>query len=194
LALHLTGTRLGRNNREGYADIGVNVLSPQTYRAGAVLANGARLDEIYADHVVLERDHRHTSLYIEGHTSSVTTDPAVTSMLTVGGTTSTPAAVANSRDRLTQSIRIAPVFDGDHFQALVLYPPEHGEVFAQLGLQPGDRLTAVDGVRLKDAKEAIAEFRRLSEGAWLNATIERGGRAQTVLLDGSLLKSLGTRN
>jgi type II secretion system protein C len=194
LALHLTGTRLGRNSREGYANIGVNVLSPQTYRAGAVLANGARLEEIYADYVVLERDHRHTSLYIEGHASPEAADPAATSLLTVGGATPVPAAVANSRDRLTQSIRIAPVFDGDHFQALVLYPPEHGEVFVQLGLQPGDRLTAIDGVRLKDAKGAVAEIRRLSEGAWLNATIERGGRAQTVLLNGSLLKSPGTRN
>jgi general secretion pathway protein C len=193
LALHLTATRLGRNSREGYADIGVNVLSPQTYKAGAVLANGARLEEIYTDHVVLERDQRHTSLYIEGHAVPAGAETAAArSILTVGGTAQVQAAVADGRDTLTQFIRIAPVFEGDRFQALVLYPPDHGGVFAQLGLLPGDRLTAIDGVRLKDAKEAVAEFRRLSEGAWLNTTIERGGHAQTLLLDGSLLKSPGT--
>lgn len=192
LALHLTATRLGRNNREGYADIGVNVLSPQTYAAGAVLANGALLEEIYADYVVLERDHRHTPLYIEGHAAPAGADPTVSSMLTVGGATPVPAAVADSRDALTQVMRIAPVFDGDRFQALVLYPAAQSDAFTRLGLEPGDRLVAIDGIALKDSRTAIAELRQVSDGASLSVTIERGGKRQSLSLDGAAVRQAGS--
>src|SRR2546429_388360 len=41
--LILVRTQRGRNSREGFAQIGVRTHSPQTYIAGALLANGARL-------------------------------------------------------------------------------------------------------------------------------------------------------
>lgn len=192
LALHLTATRLGRNSREGYADIGVNVLSPQTYKAGAVLANGARLEEIYADHVVLERDQRHTPLYIDGRAAPAVADPTVSSMLTVGGVSPVPAAVADSRDALTQVMRIAPAFDGDRFQALVLYPAAQSDAFTRLGLEPGDRLVAINGIALKDSKTAIAELRQFSDGASLSVTIERGGKRQYLSLDGAAVRQAGS--
>ena len=112
LALHLTATRLGRNSREGYADIGVNVLSPQTYKAGALLANGVRLEEIYTDYVVLTRDGQATRLYVEGRVQPASATPMVASMLTVGGTTPIPAARADSREALTEAVRVAPVVEG----------------------------------------------------------------------------------
>ena len=68
LRLHLVATRLGPNNREGFADIGVDVRTPQTYRAGAILANGARIDEIYSNYVILTREGREERLYVEGQT------------------------------------------------------------------------------------------------------------------------------
>jgi len=193
LPLHLTATRVGRNSREGYADIGVNVLSPQTYKAGAILANGARLEEIYSDSVVLERDHYRARLYIEGRASPAGAGPTMSALLTVGGTMPNPAAVADSRDTLTEFVRIAPVFEGDHFRALELYPSAHSDVFGRLGLKPGDRVTAIDGVALKNSKEAIGELRRLSEGASVNVTIERGGKPQMLSLDGFLFRAGGSR-
>lgn len=193
LPLILTGTRLGRNSREGYADIGVNALSPQTYRAGAILANGARLEEIYADSVVLVRKEQRTRLYIVGHAPPADAQPVVASLMTVGGTAPVPAAVANSRDALVDAMRISPVYDGDTFRALELYPNAQSDAFARLGLEPGDRVTAIEGVALKDSRAAIAELRRLTSGASLNVTIERGGKSQTLSLNGSLVKPGGTR-
>ncbi len=180
---------MGRNNWEGYADIGVNVLSPQTYKAGAVLANGARLEEIYADHVVLERDHHHTALYIEGHAVAANAESAVASMLTVGGTTPVPAAVADSHDELNDVVRIAPVFAGDQVRALELYPAAHSDLFGRLGFEPGDRIVAVDGAVVKDVREAIAELRQVTAGAAVILTIEREGKRLSLSVDGSILRS-----
>jgi hypothetical protein len=189
LPLILTATRLGRNSREGYADIGVNALSPQTYKAGAILANGAHLEEIYSEYVVLAREALRTRLYVLGHAPPPGAEPPGPSLLTVGGTTPVPPAVADSRDTLTEVVRIAPLFDGDHVRALELYPSIRSNLFERLGLEPGDQVIAIDGAALKDSKEAIEELRRLTAGASVNVTIERGGRHQTLSLDGSLLIS-----
>lgn len=51
--LILSATRRGRNAQNGTASIGVNAASPQTFRAGALLANGARIAEMDDDAVVL---------------------------------------------------------------------------------------------------------------------------------------------
>ena len=193
LALQLTATRPGRNNREGYADIGVNVLSPQTYRAGALLANGARLEEIYADSVVLVRDNLKTRLYVQGHAPPAGGPPPAASLVTVGGRAPARAAAANSSDTLSEVMRVAPVFEGDRLRALELNPSAHSDIFTRLGLKPGDRVTAIDGVALKSTEEAIAELRRLSEGASMNLTIERGGETQVLSLDGSWIRAEGTR-
>jgi len=189
LPLILTGTRLGRNSREGYADIGVDARSPQTYRAGAILANDARLEEIYPDYVVLAREALRTRLYLLGHASPPGAQPLAASLLTVGGTPPVPPAVADSRDSLTEVVRIAPLFDGDRVRALELYPSAHSDLFERLGLEPGDRVIAIDGAALKGSRDAIEELRRLTAGASLTVTIERGGRQQILSLDGSLLIS-----
>jgi hypothetical protein len=193
LALHLTATRLGRNTREGYADIGVNVLSPQTYKAGALLANGVRLEEIYSDYVLLTRDGQATRLYMDGRAQPASATPVAASMLTVGGTAPIPAARADSREALTEAVRVAPVFEGDRLHALELYPGGEPDRFAALGLKPGDRITAIEGKALTSAPESIEQLRHLSDGVALNVTIERSGERQSLYLDGSILKASSSR-
>ena len=91
--LILTATRPGRNTREGYADLGVDARSPQTYRAGARLANGARLEEILADHVVLEHEGVRTRLYVQGR-EPAGAPPPLAALVSVGGA---PARVISRR-------------------------------------------------------------------------------------------------
>jgi type II secretion system protein C len=194
MPLVLTGTRLGRNAREGYADIGVHALSPQTYKAGALLANGARLEEIYSDYVVLTRGAHRVRLYITGRSEPERPRSATdVALLSVGGQAPTKVAVASSHDVLTDIMRASPVYDGDTLQALQLYSGTQSDAFTQLGLEPGDKVTAIEGVALKSPAEAMAQLRQLTEGAAMTVTIERGGKRQTLSLDGSALKSMGTR-
>src|SRR4051794_33361966 len=83
LPLILTGTSPGRNAREGHAYIGVNKDSPQTYMAGALLVNGARLTEIYAQYVVLEKSGKSVRLYLLDSKEG-TNGKALNDLLTVG--------------------------------------------------------------------------------------------------------------
>ena len=187
--LHLVATRPGRNTREGYADIGVDVHSPQTYRAGAVLVNGARVQEIYDDHVVLAREGKSTRLYVEGK-APAGTDPsaaAAAALLTVGGAPAAANAAADSAESLTEVIRVSPVYEGQRVSGLEVYANERSDVFARLGLEAGDRIQSIDGEPVGDVAAAIGTLRHLTEGQSMTVVVERAGGRRTLSLDGSIV-------
>lgn len=184
--LILTATQPGRNAREGTADLGVEERSPQRYRAGARLANGARLEEIHTDHVVLEREGVRTRLYLEGRAPAEAPLPLI-ALATVGGVEPRGPTQASSTDPLTEALRLAPVFEGDAVRALEVHANARSEVFQQLGLEPGDRITAIDGVAVTGMATALAQLRALSQGAALRVTVERGGSVSTLALDGAVV-------
>jgi type II secretory pathway component PulC len=185
-ALILTATSPGRNAREGTAELGVEERSAQRYRAGARLVNGARLEEIHADHVVLERAGVRTRLYVQGRTPPDAPQP-LSALAMVGGLEPRAPARASSSDALNEALRLAPVFEGDAVRALEVHANARSSVFQQLGLEPGDRITAIDGVTVTDMATALAQLRPLSQGAALRVTVERGGRRTTLALDGAVV-------
>lgn len=189
LALHLTATRLGRNSLEGYADIGVDRNSPQTYRAGSLLANGTRLSEIYKDHVVLKRGDRSARLYLEGQAQP---DGALLtkagSLLSVGGITATAVAPANSYDPLTEVMRVTPVYEGDTFEGIQIYPATASAGFRSLGLEPGDRIVSIEGAAMRDPAAAINALRDALSGQAIAVVVRRGKETLSLSIDGSALR------
>jgi hypothetical protein len=186
LPLILVRTQRGRNSREGLAQIGVRAHSPQTYTTGALLANGARLTEIYDHYVVLERDGHSSRLYLQGEAQP---EPrSEQGLLTVGGTPEPAALIPNSHDTLTVYLRPSPVFIGDQLHGFALYPGRDSVRFTQLGLQPGDVVTRIEGNRVADASDSLAAFQTLMDGEALTVEVEREGVPQTVSLDGSILR------
>lgn len=186
LPLILTGTVPGRNSHEGQAFIGVNKESPQTYEAGALLANGARLAAIFSDHVALEKEGRSVELYLDGagkHNDA----KALESLLTVGGVPAAPAVVATTREVLTDYIRPSPVYDGEMLRGYQVYAGQNSGVFSQMGLQAGDIVTSINGVPLNEPQTAIEQLKQLTEGVAVTATIERKEDVQVLSLDGALI-------
>lgn len=184
LKLVLTATQPGRNVHDGYARIGISAHSPQTYSAGASLANGARLQEIYKDCVVLERAGQTVRVFVTGREPAdykVTGSP----LLFVGGVASPDVAHADSRDPLAEVIRMSPDFHGNAFAGLKVFPNSQSDIFFRLGLQEDDVITAVDGLPLSDQKSAIAALRPLLTGQALTVVVRRGDQHQTIALNGS---------
>jgi len=133
-ALVLVSTARGRNAREGTARLGTHPENPQTYAAGAILANGARLLEIFDDHIVLERDGKQTKLYLQSSGKKTTSD-----LLKVGGETQqVKAPVATHTEILTDYIRPSPVYDGQTIHGYQVYAGQKSGVVAQMRLQNGD--------------------------------------------------------
>ncbi|HEY0680973.1 MAG TPA: PDZ domain-containing protein [Steroidobacter sp.] len=155
-ALFLVATSPGRNEHEGTAKIGTNPDNPQTYVAGALLANGARLTEIHRDHVVIARGDASAQLPLYSRTN-VMAPPSV-ELLSVGGERQSPVSVAVTRDVLTDYIRPSPVYDGESLLGYQVYSGKKSGVFAQLGLQAGDVIVAINDVTLSDPQQAMELF------------------------------------
>jgi type II secretion system protein C len=190
LPLILVRTQPGRNSREGFAQLGTDATSPQTYSAGALLANGARLAEIYADYVLLERDGHSARLYVHnsGLSHDVTTQTEWSHrLLTVGGIAAAPQEADASRERLTDYLRPSPVYAGNALHGYALYAGRDPEPFFKMGLHSGDVLTQIDGVAVSDSGDALAALRALLQGAAINVQIERDGRPQSLSLDGAIV-------
>jgi type II secretion system protein C len=184
--LVLTGTVLGRNSHEGSAFIGVDPRNPQTYLAGAMLANGARLAQIFKDYVVLEQGGRTARLYLADR-QGAGRPQAGSDLLLVGGHVPSKPATANTSEEFTDYIRPTPVFEGPNLTGYQVYAGVRADVFGQLGLRGGDVITAIDGVPFADPDQAVEMFRQLASGIAMHATVKREGRLQDISLDGSLI-------
>ena len=60
--------------------------------------------------------------------------------------------------------------------------------FEQLGLQPGDVLTHINGTTVSNTSDSLTALHTLIDGEVLTVGVERKGISQTLSLDGSLLK------
>lgn len=186
LPLYLLGVAPGRNVSEGTAQIGTSIDNPQTYMAGAMLVNGARLVEIHNDHVLLQKGDRSARLDLYSRTKPVPTGS--NEILNVGGD-STPVASIKpvSRDVLTDYLRPSAVYDDQALRGYKVFPGKKSGVFSQLGLQAGDVIIAIDGSPLIGRAETIQMLRQLTEGAALSVTLERAGARMQMTLDGAVI-------
>jgi type II secretion system protein C len=186
LNLTLIQVHLGRNATSGSAEIGVVRESPQTYQAGALLENGARLTEIHSDYVLLRKGRNAARLYLENATAAVKIGDAT--MLIVGGIKEAPPpAKVTNREIITDYIRPSPVYDRETLIGYQIYPGSKSGPFTQMGLQPGDLITEIDGTPLSDPAAAWEMFHQLADGSAVSATLKRKGGAQSITLDGSLI-------
>jgi general secretion pathway protein C len=164
------------------------------------LANGARIAEIYPDHVVLERDGKRVNLFVDDKKNGKGNE-----LLAVGGQPQqVKPAVATYRDVLTDYIRPSPVYDGqggsecwerrsssqcdgDRIKGYQVYPGQRSGVFSQLGLQSGDVILALNDQPFFDPQQAQLAFKQLTDGQAVVATVERKGKVERVSLDGRLI-------
>jgi len=178
----LVSTSRGRNAREGTARLGTHPENPQTYAAGAILANGARLVEIDDDYVLLERDGKQAKLYLAG-SGKKSSD----ALLMVGGEPPAKPIVATHTESLTDYIRPSPVYDGEVIHGYQVYAGQKSGVFSQLGLQNGDVILSLDGQPFVDPRQAIDLLSQLTTGVAMSATVERKGKVERMSLDGALI-------
>ena len=161
----------------------------------ALLANGARIAEIHEDSIVLERDGQTVQLFVEGR-EPADTAPADTLLLMVGGGDTAIAAVPDSRDELTDIMRVSPVFEGDAVRALEVHASANPALFSKLGLQAGDQITSVNGESVTDVSSSVVALRRITQGEALQITVLRQGQLEAMSLDGSIVTTAqrGTPN
>lgn len=159
----------------------------QTYIIGERIANSrATVEGIFADRVILDNNGRREALYVEGRDGfeaqlqvSLQAAPGGDSAAGRSEAVELPAsedmnsAVDTVRDDPTQLLEfmtVTPVREGSSIRGYRLQPRQNPELFAALGLQPGDIAVMINGYDLTDAAQAMAAMNELQDAS--NAIVQ----------------------
>ena len=191
LALTLHGIVAGRNAKDSRALIVANG-DEEPYAVGASLPGGAVIRAIFPDRVLLERGGRVEALRLpKSDTGQGTTMAAAQGDNQPPPPLSNPIPqnlgelrqqIAQNPQRLMDVIRAMPVQEQGKLTGYRIYPAGNSPVFTQLGLHPGDVVTAVNGIPLTDPAQSMRILAALKTSEQISITMLRNGQTQTQVL------------
>ena len=178
LPLILTGVIADpRYPTRGQAIIGSSAANAKLYSVGAAISGGAHLHAVYPDRVLLERNGALETLRLPRTPLA-------------GAAYLPPQAGAEAlSDRnasvLAGLLRAQPVFSAGKLSGYRIFPGgERGlQAFTQLGLRPGDLVTAINGTNLDDPTRALEVLQTLSSSGSASVTVTRNGAPLEVNLN-----------
>ena len=187
LRLTLAGTIAGDDPAQGWAIIGQTAQDAKVYATGANIPGGARLREVYADRVILDRGGRLEALALPRLTGGGALPATAARQAPAQPSLAQSVQALSQRDPITVSefIRPQPVFAGGQQKGYRVYPGRNRAQFASVGLMPGDLVTAVNGSPLSDPNSGLETLRGISAAGAVTLTIERNGTEQQLTIDPS---------
>ncbi|MGX5913332.1 type II secretion system protein GspC [Aliidiomarina sp. Khilg15.8] len=159
----------------------------QTYIIGERIANSrATVEAIFPDRVILDNNGRREALYVEGRDGfeaqlqiamqgapAGREEAARTEAIELPASEEMESAVARLRENpteLLEFISVTPVRQGGQILGYRLQPRQSPELFAAIGLQPGDVAVMINGYDLTDAAQAMAAMSELQDAS--NAIVQ----------------------
>ncbi len=180
----LTGVLAVPDPKRGLAIIGPSSAAARLYTVGGAVPGGVRLHSVYPDHVLLDRGGAIESLQLPKKAALAMAAP-------LAGTP--PQSPAQRLAALAQGgggllgglVRAQPVMAGGKLSGYRIFPGGRSSIgaFTQLGLRPGDLVTAVNGTALDDINRGNEILQTLSSAASANVTIQRNGQSQDLNLN-----------
>lgn len=188
LRLRLLGLAAGDSPDQGRAIIAEGTGPERLYGIGDPLGGGqARLYQIHADRVILERNGTYETLRLpraDGSTAETSAPvPAAAPArdpVQAGEPRIRRADWLQDPERLLQTVRARPVIQAGVLHGLEVRPTRNAREFQQAGLRPGDVITSVNGIPLSGIDDADRLFRDLSGQARVEIVVEREGTALPI--------------
>jgi general secretion pathway protein C len=181
MPLVLAGVIADKDPAKGQAIIGESASAAKLIAVGATIAGGARLNSVYDDRVLIDRNGRLETLMLprtapQGRPAGIPPSRV---------TPQASAARDSSAAVLAGLVRVQPVFNQGKLSGYRIFPggARGTSTFTQLGLRAGDLITAVNGTPLDDAARAMEVMQTLSSSASATVTVSRNGQNQEVNLN-----------
>jgi len=193
LNLKLHGAIMSNDSKKAHAIISEDGKDSNVYFIGDMIPGGAKLHEVQAEQVVLNRGGvlevlKLPELAKGGVIAGKTTNQAASRRRSFGPRTvrDTLGADGNSGEvRFTDVVRPQPFMPNGELKGYRIYPGRDRKRFAALGLRPGDLVTDINGVALNNVTEGMELFQTLGDATQITVTLERGGQVQVLNLDTS---------
>ncbi|NCT69270.1 MAG: type II secretion system protein GspC [Rhodanobacteraceae bacterium] len=194
LALILRGTVAERDPAAGLALIADAGNGERAFRVGEEVAPGARLVGVYPDRIVLRHDGVEETLTLPrernlapaeivrptpARVSSATSPVAPAAPATAQAPTDWQQTVARLRQNpaeLARRVQVVPVLDGGKLAGVRLSAGADAALLNQLGLRPGDLVTAVNGAPVDSLARGQEIMASLAGARAVRVTVQRDGQ------------------
>lgn len=193
LALTLHGIVAGKNAKDSRALIVANG-DEEPYAVGATVPGGALIRAIFPDRVLLERNGRVEALRLpkaEGGEGPAVNAGAMLPQAVASEPAESPVPqttgelrqmISSNPQKLMDLVRVMPVQEQGKLTGYRIYPAGNSPLFTQLGLRPGDVVTAVNNIPLTDPAQSMRILSTVKTSEQISVTLLRNGQSQTVQL------------
>jgi general secretion pathway protein C len=188
LNLTLHGVFMEEKPELGAAIIGKAGASQNYYKVGDLVMSGVKLQGVFADRVILDRNGTSEVLRFPKTSSSVAVDgnqraPSSRTAAQPGSLKSYHDIFKNEPLKIFEHVRFVPVRSGQNLKGYRVLPQRDRKLYNKLGVRPSDLITAVNGVSVTNEKEAMSLLGKLNDMQQLDLTILRKGRQETITLN-----------
>ncbi len=171
------------------------ILSPQgqsekLYRVGASLPGNVKLQEVFADRVILDRGGRLETLRLKRHDTPAARSNSSRRSAAAALPTATQDeprvdrdAWVNDPQRFLDVISANPVMEDGVLYGLEVSPARNAREFEAAGFVPGDVITEVNGSpvsEITDYRDLLAE---LADASSVSVSLERNGEPMNITIN-----------
>ena len=160
------------------------------YAVGDPLPGGAKLSEIYPDRIILERNGRYETLRLPKEQMKSRSAGRRTASRVGNSSANKAAAFTKYRSEVKQNpsafmnyVRATPARKDGKFIGFRLQPGKKRSALKELGLKPGDIVTASNGVQIDSPAKGMKAMQALGEGETVNVTLLRSGQETSMQLN-----------
>jgi general secretion pathway protein C len=184
LPLVLVGIIAADDPQDGLAILGENAAGAKVYAVGDNIPGGAKLHQVLAEKVVIDRNGVLESLMLPR-----TLQPGAAPPSTAALQTEAPIMdrmrklITDDPGLMADVMRPQPVFAQGKQTGYRVYPGRNRQAFTRLGLRPGDLVTAINGAPLDDPSRGQEIFRTLGSSSEAHITVMRSGQQQDLTLN-----------
>ncbi len=199
--LMLAGTIATQDPRHGIAIISDGGGPSKVFGVGDNIS-GAALHSVFLDHVILDRSGALETLTLPKQILMSAPRPP-SGRRQPGADAHTTQAVDSIRKMvqqdpgiLDQVMRVVPSYDSaaGKMRGFRAYPGRNRQIFAKLGLKPGDLVTAVNGTALDDPQRSQEVFNTIQNSDRVTIAVERGGQKQEITLNIAQVAAQATKD
>lgn len=191
LELTLKGTIWDSNPERALAII-QNRSEENVFAVGDTVVAGARLHRVDPRQVILERNGGTYEKLVLAELADLKTT-ANRSRLSPGGVRRIPvstSARANNQSNaeavvgaMSQILRPQPHFVDQQLKGYRVYPGRQRQLFAELGLRPGDLVIDINGIPMTDPQQSAQLLSGLDQSGSMSVTVERNGTPEIITID-----------
>ena len=184
LPLVLVGIIAADDPQNGLAILGQNATSAKVYAVGDNVPGGAKLHQVLADKVIIDRHGTLESLTLPRSLQPGAAPPSTAALQTEAPVMDRMRKLISDDPGLMADImRPQPVFAQGKQKGYRVYPGRNRQAFARLGLRPGDLVMAINGTPLDDPARGQEIFRTLGSSSEAHITVMRSGQQQDLTLN-----------